>query len=48
VADDECSDLADHYRLKLTLDGCQVAVLAAEDLTAQHAMTTKTITRTIA
>ena len=36
VADDECSDLADHYRLKLTLDGYRVTMLAAEHLTAQY------------
>jgi DNA-binding MurR/RpiR family transcriptional regulator len=36
VADNECSDLADHYRLKLTVDGYRVTMLAAEHLTAQH------------
>ena len=36
VAEDECSDLADHYRLKLTLDGYRVTMLAADRLTAQH------------
>ena len=36
VADNECSDLADHYRLKLTLDGYRVTMLAAEHLTAQY------------
>lgn len=35
VADDECSDLAEHYRLKLTLDGYDVSMLTAERLTAQ-------------
>ncbi|MEO6797071.1 MAG: hypothetical protein ABI401_12960 [Candidatus Dormibacter sp.] len=36
VSDDECSDLADHYRLRLTLDGYRVTMLAADRLTAQH------------
>src|SRR5919108_1138988 len=36
VAEDELSNLAEHYRMKLTLDGYRVTTLPADRLTAQE------------
>jgi AmiR/NasT family two-component response regulator len=36
VAQDEFSDLAEHYRLKLGVDGYGITILPARHLTAQH------------